>query len=131
LLLAAGEEAAVPPGQLAQLREEIEHAVDREVVAAPVTRAPAGHVEVLPHREVGEDPPVFGHEAEAGARHPIGGPARAVPTPRHRMRPACGGVRPMMLRMVVVLPTPLRPSRQTHSPAFTAMETPKSTRDSP
>ena len=28
----------------------------------------------------------------------------------------------MMLRMVVVLPTPLRPSRQTHSPAFTAME---------
>ena len=33
-----------------------------------------------------------------------------------RTRPALGGVRPMTERIVVVLPTPLRPSRQTHSP---------------
>jgi spermidine synthase len=31
---------------------------------------------------------------------------------------------PMMVRMVVVLPAPLRPSRQTTSPSFTASETP-------
>src|SRR5262249_49371785 len=127
---------AVPAGQLAQLGEEIEHALDRELVAAPLTSAAAGHIEVLPHREVREDPPILGHEAEASARHPVGLPARDIdPLPHHTARlprrPACGGVRPMMLRMVVVLPTPLRPSRQTHSPAFTAIETPKSTRDSP
>src|SRR5438094_2611783 len=37
----------------------------------------------------------------------------------------------MIERMVVDLPTPLRPSRQTHSPAPTSIETPNSTRDSP
>jgi hypothetical protein len=36
-----------------------------------------------------------------------------------------------MLRMVVVLPTPLRPSRQTHSPRATWIDTPKSTCESP
>src|SRR5213594_1003016 len=37
----------------------------------------------------------------------------------------------MIERMVVDLPTPLRPSRQTHSPAPTSIETPNSTHDSP
>jgi hypothetical protein len=37
----------------------------------------------------------------------------------------------MIERMVVDLPTPLRPSRHTHSPAVTSIDTPKSTRDSP
>ncbi len=46
-------------------------------------------------------------------------------------RPWRGGVSPMMLRMVVVLPTPLRPSRHTHSPGATSRETPKSTWESP
>ena len=32
-----------------------------------------------------------------------------------------------MLRMVVVLPTPLRPMRATHSPGSTENDTPKST----
>src|SRR5262249_5927078 len=51
--------------------------------------------------------------------------------PLNATRPECGGVRPMIDRMVVDLPTPLRPSRHTHSPAWTSMVTPKSTRDSP
>ena len=51
--------------------------------------------------------------------------------PFHVMRPAWGGVRPMIERMVVDLPTPLRPSRHTHSPAATSSDTPKSTRESP
>ena len=52
-------------------------------------------------------------------------------SPFQMARPRRGGVRPMMLRMVVVLPTPLRPSRPTHSPGATSMETPKSTWESP
>ena len=66
LLLAAGEVAALPVGQLAQLREQREHRVDR-----PAARPAGGarrHVEVLPHRELGEDAPVLRHEADAGAR---------------------------------------------------------------
>src|SRR5947209_9087866 len=52
-------------------------------------------------------------------------------TPLKATRPAWGGVSPMIARMVVDLPTPLRPSRQTPSPAPTSIETPNSTRDSP
>jgi hypothetical protein len=37
----------------------------------------------------------------------------------------------MIDRIVVVLPTPLRPSNATHSPRSTSTVTPKSTRDSP
>src|SRR5437762_8623116 len=52
-------------------------------------------------------------------------------TPLNATRPDCGGVSPMIERIVVDLPTPLRPSRQTHSPAVTSIETPNSTRDRP
>src|SRR3989442_6347554 len=52
-------------------------------------------------------------------------------TPLKATRPAWGGLSPMIERMVVDLPTPLRPSRQMHSPAPTSIETPNSTRDSP
>src|SRR5437016_7176316 len=52
-------------------------------------------------------------------------------TPRNATRPDCGGVSPMIDRIVVDLPTPLRPSRHTHSPVLTSIETPKSTRDRP
>src|SRR3989442_936290 len=78
---AAGGTPAVPSRQLAQLGEEIEHALDRELLAAAAPRGAAGHVEVLPHREIGEDPAVLGHEAEAGPGHAVGRPARDVPTP--------------------------------------------------
>src|SRR5438552_4912208 len=52
-------------------------------------------------------------------------------TPLKATRPDCGAVRPMIERIVVDLPTPLRPSRQTHSPVVTSIETPNSTRDRP
>ena len=42
-----------------------------------------------------------------------------------------GGVRPMIDRMVVVLPTPLRPISAMHSPACTSSETPNRTWLSP
>ena len=45
--------------------------------------------------------------------------------------PSPAGVRPMMLRMVVVLPTPLRPISETTSPAPTEKLTPNSALDRP
>jgi hypothetical protein len=48
-----------------------------------------------------------------------------------RIRPAVGGKKPMTERIVVVLPTPLRPNRHTHSPAATCSEIPNSTRERP
>ena len=51
----------------------------------------------------------------------------ATSCPRHTTRPARGGVSPMIERMVVDLPTPLRPSKQTHSPCCTSSEMPNST----
>jgi hypothetical protein len=51
--------------------------------------------------------------------------------PFHVTRPAWGGVRPMIERIVVDLPTPLRPSRHTHSPARISTDTPNNTRDRP
>src|SRR5262245_36792076 len=63
LLLASGEEAALAVDQLAQLGEEIEHAIERPRGAA-VTAA-RRHVEVFPHGEIGKDAAVLRHEADA------------------------------------------------------------------
>ena len=52
----------------------------------------------------------------------------AMSVPFHEMRPLVGRSKPITERIVVVLPTPLRPSRQTHSPAATSSEMPNSTR---
>src|SRR5260370_7391740 len=49
---------------------------------------------------------------------------RARSSPSSSIRPALLGASPMMARKVVVLPTPLRPSRAAHSPAFTFRFTP-------
>ena len=84
------------------------------------------------HGQLGEDAPVLRHEADA-ERAPSGTarqPVIVLPLPQ-RSRPGVGGVSPMIERMVVVLPTPLRPSRQTHSPASISSETPNSTRALP
>ncbi len=47
--------------------------------------------------------------------------------PSKVIEPPCGGVIPMIERMVVVLPMPLRPSRVTTSPRRTSISTPNST----
>ena len=75
LLLAAGEVAALTGRQLPQLREEV---IDPFHRPARCGHAAAGHVEVLPHGEVGEDAPVLRDEADAGARHPVRRPAGDV-----------------------------------------------------
>ena len=96
----------------------------------PGVRRAARDVEIFAHGQLGEDAAVLRHEADAGARDPMGGqPVMSVPF--QSTWPADGGVRPMMARMVVVLPTPLRPSRQTHSPWRTSSEMPNSTREGP
>src|SRR6185437_6235831 len=44
--------------------------------------------------------------------------------PSNSIWPPLRATRPMMLRKVVVLPTPLRPSSAAHSPSFTSRSTP-------
>src|SRR5439155_16573608 len=61
LLLAAREAPAAPTGELSQLREEREDALERPGTARLLT-----DLQVLDHREVAEDAPVLGHEADAG-----------------------------------------------------------------
>src|SRR5712691_10830830 len=43
------------------------------------------------------------------------------------IEPAAGLRKPMMVRKLVVLPAPLRPTRQTSSPALTSNDTPRNT----
>src|SRR6266850_422421 len=62
LLLAARQKAAGPVAQRPEGREQIEHPLRRE---AARTRALLGDVEVLPHRQIGEDPAILGNEADA------------------------------------------------------------------
>ena len=47
--------------------------------------------------------------------------------PSNSIVPATGRRNPMMVRRLVVLPAPLRPTRQTSSPALTSNDTPRST----
>ena len=70
---------------------------------------------------------VLRHIADAAPRQPVGRRSGDV-VPLKRTRPCEGGVRPMIERMVVVLPTPLRPSRQTHSPGLMSSDIPNRTR---
>src|SRR5262245_31403244 len=57
------------------------------------------------------------------ARARTSGRVRVRSLPSKRMRPERGWSKPMMLLSRVVFPTPLRPMRQTTSPADTCMST--------
>jgi hypothetical protein len=70
LLLAARHLARPPAAHLGEIREDREQALRRPRLGA-VGRYAAADLEVLEHREVGEDAPVFRHVAEAGARDTI------------------------------------------------------------
>ena len=76
LLLPAGQVPASTVGQLPERGKDVVHSVDRP--ARGLAAAARRHVEVLRHGEVGEDPPVLGHEADAGPRHAVRRPARDV-----------------------------------------------------
>src|SRR5881296_722490 len=66
LLLAAREAAAALVRPVGQLGEQAEDALDREAaLGADADR------EVLRHRQVGEDPPILGHEPDAQAGHAV------------------------------------------------------------
>src|SRR5437879_110492 len=65
------------------------------------------------------------------ARACTSGAARVRSLPLKSTRPARGRKSPMMLLSSVVLPTPLRPMRQTTSPGFTARSTSRRMRVSP
>ena len=81
-----------------------------------LARRLARDLEVLQHREVGEDAPVLGHAAEAEAGDAI---RRQAPRCRGReRRSGRAGVasRPIIAFSVVDLPAPLRPISATHSP---------------
>jgi len=66
------------------------------------------HHDVLPNREVREDSPVIRNKADTELSNTV----RRSPTislPLNRIFPARGGVRPIMLLSVVVLPAPFLP----------------------
>src|ERR1051325_1969089 len=65
----------------------------------------------------------------APARRSLG--HRVTSAPSSVIRPPRAGIRPMMVFRSVVLPTPLRPMRQTTVFAGTTRSTPHSTCDSP
>src|SRR4051794_10100061 len=65
------------------------------------------------------------------ARARTSGAVRVRSRPSKRMRPDRGRSRPMMLLSSVVLPTPLRPMRQTSWPAPTSKSTPRKMSVSP
>ncbi|GAC1601599.1 MAG: hypothetical protein NVS4B10_13650 [Myxococcales bacterium] len=70
LLLTAGELAALVGSALLQPREELVNARD-----GPGPRTLQRDLEVLLHRQVGEDAPALGDIAHAERGHPVGGPA--------------------------------------------------------
>ncbi len=126
LLLAAGEIAAAPLLHLAQHREQL---VD-------LLRYPAGlgagearqpHQQVLFHRQARENLPPLRHVGDAGL-HPLVRLARVnqlVSPARRRTSPVLAGTSPIRHFSSVVLPTPLRPSRQVTSPVRASNDRPR------
>ena len=81
------------------------------------------HLEIVLDREVGEDAPPLRHVADAAAARRGRAPACAASVPNTLTEPERAGVSPMMLRIVVVLPAPLRPSKVVMLPSAAASET--------
>ena len=82
--------------------------------------------EIFPNREVWKYLTPLGDEANAQLGNPERGKA-ATSCPAKRIAPDRAGVSPMMERMVVVFPMPLRPIRATISPVETRSDMPNST----
>ena len=95
-LLAAGK---LPPAVLLAFRQARKHLID--TLDRPWTRPLDRHVQVLVHREVGEDTPSLRHETNA--RMPRSGTAASACSPCRRCvtLPVRAGVSPTRLRNVV------------------------------
>ena len=95
-------------------------------ILVPLGRPRVNDLQVVFHGQVGEDPTVVGHIADTFAEESIGFvPLRS--SPLNEMVPSFGGVSPMILRMVVLLPAPFRPRSPTTSPLETVREISKRT----
>src|SRR6516165_2678185 len=117
LLLAAGELA---PRVLLSLSEAGKELVD--ALRGPWSLALQRHFQILIDTEIGKDAPPFGNVADPNAaiRNVS---QRVVSTPKIVTRPWRGGVSPMRLRKVVVLPAPLRPKSAVILPSATSSPT--------
>jgi hypothetical protein len=111
LLLPAGQRARRRLPFQFQRRKEREHAV--EMVLGEPLRA-GGDQHVLAHRQLAEDAHVLRHVGDPQARD----------RPSKVIAPACAFHSPMMVRSVVVLPAPLRPSSIVTPPRRTVRSTP-------
>ena len=130
LLLAPGERAGQLIVALAEAREERLHRGEALRAMRLGRRMVRAEEEVLPHREVGEQPAALEHVREA-AGHPCVGRQRvdapAVDLDAARLR----GDSPDTLLRTVDFPAPFGPRRATISPAPTARETSQRTWKSP
>ena len=116
----------LPP--FAQNREELVQKLTHRGVGPRTEEGP--DAQVFLDGEAGKDASPLRHDAHAGwerrcALIPV------TSAPSSSTRPCAIGVRPTSPRASVVLPTPLRPSKATTSPASTVSETPWTTGDGP
>ena len=126
LLLAAGQRAAHIAAALGEPRKQRVDLFERPRIdgAEPVA---GGGDQILAHGQIGKYLATLGHEADAQLRNPERRKLADFALPAKRIAPARAGVSPMMDRMVVVLPMPLRPIRATISPERTFSDMPNST----
>src|SRR5262249_14848895 len=78
--------------------------------------------EIFVDRQFRKDMPALWNVTDAAARDVIGGEIFEQLSVGGYLSLGESGVSPMMVRSVVVLPTPLRPSRATDSPSSTLSE---------
>jgi hypothetical protein len=124
LLLAARQVAAAALQHGLQHREELEHLV-RDLLVLAADRRKAG-LEVLLHRQQRKDLAPLRHQRHAAPRALVGRQLRDFLTPSSVIVPGAIGCRPEMARRRLVLPTPLRPSRQVTRPIAADSDTPRS-----
>src|SRR3972149_6023886 len=135
LLLAAREGLGAAGQALAGPGAELEESLGPPPAPVAATPPEPAELEVLRDREIREESPPLGHEADpeprdllgrAPAGGATGGPDAAPPPmsrPANSMRPRAGGARPITLLRVEDFPAPLRPRRPTTSPARSSSET--------
>ncbi len=127
LLLAAGEIAAAAVEEFLQDREQVEHPA-RRCRHRRLGRGEGAEHQVFAHRESRQDAAALRHVGDAGPGPLMGGQRRHFDAVEGDARRSRGPSGPRMLRIKVVLPTPLRPSTERNSPASTCRLTPCSAR---
>ena len=111
---------SVPPDCSARSRSRGNSAKTRSSVQ-PAARAPSSRFSLTESGEKIRRP--CGTSAMPRREIRYGGQAW-IGSPSKTMRPSRGGVKPTMLRIMVVFPAPFRPRSATASPAATRRETP-------